>query len=1022
MNSKIHACLLFLLTSVSLRAAAAELTLVGDWDVRVTLPAAAAGVTGLSATLHVVPTPLTTVTAERHGALPLFNPNAGGWVKGAQLQSVRAQETTTPHLLEPTSLILRAGPEPDAETFRADEDYAADLNWGTIGRLPNGRIKEGQSVFACYRYGQLRLDAVVLGRDGKIVLRQGEPRAAAPRPPKVEEGERHLANIWLPGRVKKLAPEHLFPVLETSYPEPPKPTPSPAEKLLPKTMAKLRSGGPVRIMAWGDSVTVGTFVPDPPRNRWQEQFVTRLSAVFPQAKIELVTEAWGGRNTASYLGEPPGSDHNYREKVLGAKPDLLISEFVNDAGMTPEQVEERYGKLLADFQAIGAEWIILTPHYVRPDWMGLVRERDVDQDPRPYVAGLRLFASRHGVALADASLRYGRLWRQGIPFSSLMLNSINHPDARGMKLFADALMELWPDAGKAASSVEGSAQSPNPGTPWPATDALGRRLPSPSDVGPPRLDRFVGMFYFLWHNDRGGKSPNWEGPYDVAKILAHDPDALKKPNSPLWGPIGMYHYWGEPQYGYYLSTDAWVLRRHAELLADAGIDTLIFDTTNALSYPEVYRKLCEVFRRIRQGGGRTPQIVFMLNTKAGETAQEIYRDLYQPGLYRELWFQWQGKPLMICDPELASPEVREHLTLRRAHWPFALTNTPYAWHWEATYPQPYGYTDDPKKPEQVIVSVAQNLRQADGKVTNMSDGNARGRSFHDGKQDTTPGAVNYGYNVQEQWKRVFELDPPFAMVTGWNEWIAGRWGTPGGPLVFVDQFTEEFSRDIEPMRGGHGDNYYWQLVDNVRHFKGAPALPKGSAPQSIRIDAGFEQWREVGPEFLDHEGETIPRDSDGAAGTHYTNRTGRNDLIASKVARDAESVYFYVRTRETLTPRTDPNWMWLLIDADQNAATGWQGYDFIVNRMVESDGSTWLEKNTGGWTWEKVVRLNYRSQGNELHVAVPRSALGLTGEKPGLSIDFKWADSLQHPGDIMDFYASGDVAPEGRFMYRYVTE
>jgi hypothetical protein len=48
------------------------------------------------------------------------------------------------------------------------------------------------------------------------------------------------------------------------------------------------------------------------------------------------------------------------------------------------------------------------------------------------------------VALADASLRWGRLWRQGIPYSTLMLNSINHPDARGMKLFADSLMALFP--------------------------------------------------------------------------------------------------------------------------------------------------------------------------------------------------------------------------------------------------------------------------------------------------------------------------------------------------------------------------------------------------------------------------------------------------------------------------------------------------------------------------------------------------------------------------------------------------
>jgi lysophospholipase L1-like esterase len=357
---------------------------------------------------------------------------------------VRAQETTTPHLFDSEGLVLRAGPEADATVFRRGEDYEADATWGTIGRCTNSAIKEGQPVYASYRHAQLRIDAVVLTRARRIELRQGEPRSAAPLPPTLEKGESRLANIWLPGRLDRLAPEHLFPVLETAYPEPRKAKPTRAEQFCPKAMKKLRSGEPLRILAWGDSVTVGTFVPDWEHNRWQEQFVARLKARFPRAKIELLTEAWGGRNTSSYLGEPPGSPHNYQEKVLAVKPDLIISEFVNDGGMNPAQVNERYGKLLADFQGIGTEWIILTPHYVRPDWMGLNRERDVDDDPRPYVAGLREFAPQHWIALADASRRYGRLWRQGIPYSSLMLNSINHPDARGMKLFADALMELFP--------------------------------------------------------------------------------------------------------------------------------------------------------------------------------------------------------------------------------------------------------------------------------------------------------------------------------------------------------------------------------------------------------------------------------------------------------------------------------------------------------------------------------------------------------------------------------------------------
>ena len=116
--------------------------------------------------------------------------------------------------------------------------------------------------------------------------------------------------------------------------------------------------------------------------------------------------------------------------------------------------------------------------------------------------------------------------------------------------------------------VPATSGTSNPGTPWPATDALGRRLPTPEEVGPPQTNRFVGIFYFQWLVPEMPipKSPNWDGPYDIGKILALDHDALK-PESPLWGRIGEYHFWSEPLWGYYRSTDPWVIRRHAQLLA-----------------------------------------------------------------------------------------------------------------------------------------------------------------------------------------------------------------------------------------------------------------------------------------------------------------------------------------------------------------------------------------------------------------------------------------------------------------------
>lgn len=426
----------FLLTTLAashtLAFEPASFSLSGDWDVRVSLA------DGTSHTVHVAPPVMINVTAERYATLPVFNPKAAGWVKGAQLRGVKAQETTSSNLIDAASLILRAGPESDAAQFTRGTDYELDPAWGTFGRLAEGAIKPDQPVFASYRHAQMRIDSVVLSADGKVVLRQGEPRAAAPVSPAVSAGERHLGNIYLPGLLTKLDPDHLFPILETAYPEAPPSRNATVDRLV----RRLNAGQPLRILAWGDSVTDGAYLPDK-QQRWQEQFVARLRERFPKSRIELLTQAWGGRNTGSYLAEPPGSPHNYRETVLAVKPDLIISEFVNDAGLKPEQVEERYSKLLADFKAINSEWIILTPHYVRPDWMGLTREREIDDDPRPYVEGLRRFAANHDVALADASLRYGRLWRQGVPYNALMLNAINHPDARGMRLFADALMALF---------------------------------------------------------------------------------------------------------------------------------------------------------------------------------------------------------------------------------------------------------------------------------------------------------------------------------------------------------------------------------------------------------------------------------------------------------------------------------------------------------------------------------------------------------------------------------------------------
>lgn len=433
-----HANLVLLLAGGTLTAGGGAsgsnvaLRVVGDWEIEVSLPGAATATTRL----HVPPPRPVSVTHERIEALEEWTERPG-WAR-KKIPGLTDGLCSARFVLEESSLVVRSVPGGDGTVFEPGKDYRVDVEWCGIGRLRDGRMGSNQPVYLSYRFQQRRLDSVVLTPSGRVELRRGDPHMAMPLPPTLRPGEQRLANIWLPENTRRLGPNHLFPILEETYPEPPKPTPTDAERLLPKSLAKLRHGEPLRILAWGDSVTQGYLGDD----QWQAQFVRRLQHRFPRANIELITVGWGAHNSQHFLDAPPGHSGNFAERVLGAKPDLVVSEFVNDVPLDVARVEQNYRRFLADFQAIGAEWIILTPHY--STFMNWPSERDLDDDPRAYVKMLRRFAPENQVALADAAARYGRLWRQGIPYSTLMVNTVNHPDVRGMAIFADSLMALFP--------------------------------------------------------------------------------------------------------------------------------------------------------------------------------------------------------------------------------------------------------------------------------------------------------------------------------------------------------------------------------------------------------------------------------------------------------------------------------------------------------------------------------------------------------------------------------------------------
>ena len=423
------------LAAVAVRSApeggAPTVGITGDWEIEVSAPGVAKPVR-----LRVAPAVVVEVKDERLPALE-------EWAVGKGVRRTKPAGLADPvnhgrFVLDRPSVTLRALPEAGGVAYELGKDFEADREWGGLGRMPGGRIAAGQPVLVSYRYHQRRLDAVFLTPAGDVVLRSGQPRTGSPRPPEAQSGERRLANLWVPERLAKLGPSNLFPILEEAFPEPPRTSPSPAERSFPRALRRLQDGQPLRLLAWGDSVTGGYLG----KEQWPHQLVRRLQARFPQAKIDLVTAAWGGGNTRNFLTAPADHPLAYAQRVLGAKPDLVVSEFLNDSPLDAVETEARYRQVLADFRRIGAEWIIIAPHpstFTNPP-----AEREVDDDPRAYVKMIRRFAPENGLALADAAARYGRLWRQGLPWTSLMGNSANHPDERGMAIFVDSVMALLP--------------------------------------------------------------------------------------------------------------------------------------------------------------------------------------------------------------------------------------------------------------------------------------------------------------------------------------------------------------------------------------------------------------------------------------------------------------------------------------------------------------------------------------------------------------------------------------------------
>jgi len=557
-----------------------------------------------------------------------------------------------------------------------------------------------------------------------------------------------------------------------------------------------------------------------------------------------------------------------------------------------------------------------------------------------------------------------------------------------------------------------------------AVDQYGRSFNAVSSYNPAKK---VGMFFWLWIGQ-----PYASGIYDATQI-SQMPEGEKllydfKFRNDSISPNLQAHYWGRPVWGYYNSDDEWVIRKQIQMLTAAGIDFIVFDATNSITYPEVYRKILKVISEYIKAGINAPRAAFYTHSRSIQTTLKLYDELYSRNLYPDSWYYVNGKPFIVAytsvdddveealtrndtsyRPEPLPKNIINFFSIRKPQWPFdPVYENGFPWI-EWTFPQPVHNN-------MMNVTVASHPNVPMSRTITHGVENW-GRGWDPVLRKNISDNVDKGTFFQLQWNHALEVNPDTIFVGGWNEWIAIKqpWGDE---YMLCDAASKEFSRDIEPMHGGYQDAFYIQLIKNIRQYKGIGDNSTYSSKTKIDIDKGTEQWDTVKYAYINTDDKMISRNSFGGSKTIvYTQPAPVNRLKQVKVCHDDDYIYFLIQSDNDLKLNNDStNSLNLFIGTGEASVKGWESYEYVIGRYGSSK-SRYIEKLSQDFTGSRIGDAEYTITCEYMQIRVPRKLLGLTN---GInSFYFKVADNISQPSDIMDYYVSGISLPPGRLSFSY---
>ena len=350
-----------------------------------------------------------------------------------------------------------------------------------------------------------------------------------------------------------------------------------------------------------------------------------------------------------------------------------------------------------------------------------------------------------------------------------------------------------------------------------------------------------GIMYSTWHCPQAQDNPAGTPIFDIAKILS---------GQQPYGPYGAWYWKSDPLDGYYcLSRRDDVLRKHAIQLRDAGIRFVYIDASNHPSSAtafadrpaEMIMEPMDAMLRVWSAIPGAPRIVpFVPVMNVAEPMIDWM--MARLAQYPQMQLMEEGKPffLVVANPGLPPDQAKLSALAQnysyRKMWHHAIPGvTRDSWSFSSFCSNPYFNS------HQGTAACDQPITQNNG-PEHVSISPAINSFIFSTPSQATPRYS--GRTFARQFDTVFKSPTTkFATISDWNSWVAiafckkadgglstNRAECASSTYEFVDTYTDELSRDMEPTHS-QGDYYYRLMKACIAKFARGEACNENSASE-----------------------------------------------------------------------------------------------------------------------------------------------------------------------------------------------